>query len=67
MRWIYSVGILFILAACSEPQPGATQAISEPQTEEVVRNETELLNAWLDIQYEEQLEFSPQSRTRLGD
>ncbi len=67
MRWIYSVGFLFILAACSEPQPGTTQPISAPQTEALVRNETELLNAWLDVQYEEQLGFSPQTRTRLGD
>ena len=67
MRWIYSIGILFILAACSEPQPAATPPINEPQAEADVHNETALLNAWLDVQYEEQLGFSPQTRTRLGD
>lgn len=67
MRWIYIIGILFSLAACSEPQLGTTETSSEPQSETIVRNKTEMLNTWLDAQYEEQLEFSPQTRTQLGD
>jgi len=67
MRWINTIGILLLLAACGEPQVGSTQPQSEPQAEAVVLNETELLNAWLDAEYEEQLGFSPQTRTRLGD
>lgn len=67
MRWIYIIGILFSLAACSEPQLGTTETSSEPQSKTIVRNETEMLNTWLDAQYEEQLEFSPQTRTQLGD
>lgn len=67
MRWINTIGILFLLAACSEPQLGTMEPQNKLQSETVVLNETELLNAWLDIQYEEQLGFSPQIRTRLGD
>jgi uncharacterized protein (DUF885 family) len=63
MRWIYTIAIIFLVAACSEPQLETT----ESQTEEVVLNQTEILNTWLDAQYEEQLDFSPQTRTRLGD
>jgi uncharacterized protein (DUF885 family) len=67
MRWIYSIGLLFLFIACSEPQVETVAPQNQPETESVVRNETELLNSWLDIQYEEQLGFSPQTRTRLGD
>lgn len=67
MRWIYSIGILFLLVTCSEPQIGTTEPSSELQAEAVVLNETEMLNAWLDAQYEEQLGFSPETRTRLGE
>jgi len=67
MRWIYTVGILFLFVACSEPQVATTPQQSEPQTEAAALNETQLLNTWLDVQYEEQLGFSPQTRTRLGD
>ncbi|HCA37774.1 MAG TPA: DUF885 domain-containing protein, partial [Gammaproteobacteria bacterium] len=41
----------------TEPAPGPVAVISE----------TERLNSWLDEQYEEQLEFSPQTRSVLGD
>lgn len=67
MRLINIIGILLLLGACGEPRDGATEPRSEPQSEAVVLNETEMLNAWLDIQYEEQLGFSPQTRTRIGD
>ena len=67
MRWIYTVGILFLLLACSEPQLATTESQATPQAEAIAPSETEQLNAWLDLQYEEQLGFSPQTRTRLGD
>lgn len=67
MRWIYSFGTLLLLMSCSEPQVTPSQSQEAPQTETVVLNETEQLNAWLDAQYEEQLGFSPETRTRLGD
>lgn len=67
MRWLYSIGILLLLVACGEPQPSTTDSRGEAQAEAVVANETESLNAWLDTQYEEQLGFSPETRTRLGD
>jgi uncharacterized protein (DUF885 family) len=63
MRWIYTIATIFLVVACSEPQLEKT----ESQTEEVVLNQTEILNVWLDAQYEEQLDFSPETRTRLGD
>lgn len=67
MRWIFSLGILSLLMACGEPQPGTPEPVNGPQTEALVLNETEQLNAWLDAQYEEQLGFSPETRTQLGD
>jgi uncharacterized protein (DUF885 family) len=67
MRWANTFGILFLLAACSEPQFATTEPQNELQTQAAVTNDTELLNAWLDLQYEEQLGFSPQTRTQLGD
>lgn len=67
MRWIFSIGILSLLMACGEPQLGTAEPVNEPQTEALVLNETEQLNAWLDAQYEEQLGFSPETRTQLGD
>ncbi|MGJ8688272.1 MAG: DUF885 domain-containing protein [Gammaproteobacteria bacterium] len=67
MRWIYTVGILSLFVACSEPQVATAPQQSAPQAETETFNETHLLNTWLDAQYEEQLGFSPQTRTRLGD
>ena len=55
-------GLLLLLTACGESQ--------QPQTNSPVLNEnleTERLNSWLDEQYEEQLDFSPQLRTILGE
>ena len=43
--------IVFVLSACSEPSPEQQQDI----------------NAWLDAQYREQLEFSPVQLSRSGD
>lgn len=63
MRLINTIGMLFLLAACREPQLETTAPLSEV----TAPTETEMLNSWLDAQYEEQLIFSPQTRTRLGD
>lgn len=53
-----------LLVACGESPP----AVTEPTPGLVaVISETERLNSWLDEQYEEQLGFSPQTRSVLGD
>jgi len=57
-----------LLVACGESPPTVTEAVTEPDPGPVaVISETERLNSWLDEQYEEQLEFSPQTRSVLGD
>ncbi|GAB5498430.1 MAG: DUF885 domain-containing protein [Pseudohongiellaceae bacterium] len=65
--------LLLALAACDSPAPSAPAPELPPAPEtpvltiEPAEQETERLNAWLDEQYEEQLDFSPMSRTRLGN
>jgi len=72
--------MLSLMVACSEPAPdtGASAALQDramtPASEEGVNgemvseaDESETLTAWLDEQFEEQLDFSPQWKTRLGD
>ncbi len=63
--------LIFLLAACSEQNPSEQIA---PQSEPVesaavdrVAEETARLNSWFDEQYAEQLDSSPQTKTRLGD
>ncbi len=51
---------VFLLTACSE-----VETIETPTSESDL-SETERLVAWLDQQWEEQLVFSPMTRTRLG-
>ena len=70
---LFLLSLVLILAACSEQEP-AQQSIAETanvdateiQSETVV-TETARLNDWFDEQYAEQLDFSPQTKTRLGD
>lgn len=61
--------LLFILAACSEPETAQPTELLDSANEAIdrVAEETARLNAWFDEQYAEQLEFSPQTKTRLGD
>ncbi|MEX1032610.1 MAG: DUF885 domain-containing protein [Cellvibrionaceae bacterium] len=51
--------LLLLLIACSpgNDESGDVQAVTE----------SERLNTWLDTQFEQDLDFSPQWRTRLGD
>lgn len=67
-----------LLVACSEPAPqsspqsspetGAVAALSEaPEHVVTAEEESARLTAWLDEQFAEQLDFSPQWKTRLGD
>lgn len=73
---LYSLSLILLLAACSEQQENPQSIIentvpasAEVQTAAVdaMAVETARLNAWFDEQYAEQLEFSPQTKTRLGD
>ena len=60
--------LFLLLVACGETPPTTTEITATPAPEPVaVISETERLNSWLDEQYEEQLEFSPQTRSVLGD
>ena len=60
--------LFLLLVACGETPPTTTETTATPAPEPVaVISETERLNSWLDEQYEEQLEFSPQTRSVLGD
>lgn len=55
-----------LLYACSEPVPPSTGEIrNEPQAE--TANESARLTAWLDEQFQQELEFSPEWKTQLGD
>jgi len=65
--------LLLVLAACDSPPPTspAPEVPPAPETPvltvDAAEQETQRLNAWLDEQYQEQLDFSPMTRTRLGD
>jgi hypothetical protein len=80
MRSVFLLFMLSLMVACSEPAPdtGASAAPQEaamtPASEEGVNgemvseaDESEALTVWLDEQFAEQLDFSPQWKTRLGD
>ncbi|MBK51429.1 MAG: DUF885 domain-containing protein [Gammaproteobacteria bacterium] len=60
--------VTILLVACGDVPSGPPEVISVPapvQTAELT--ETDRLNVWLDEQYEQQLDFSPQTRSVLGD
>ena len=70
---LFFLSLILMLAACSE-QKSTQQSIAETANGDVTEvqsdtltTETVRLNDWLDEQYAEQLEFSPQTKTRLGD
>ena len=65
--------LILILATCSELEP-TQESVAETVNANVAGTrsdtaitETVLLNDWFDEQYAEQLDFSPQTKTRLGD
>ncbi len=64
MRTLFAACLLFLLG-CSQESTTPPVAATEAPAPEVL-SETERLNVWLDEQYEEQLDFSPQTRTILG-
>lgn len=64
MRLLILFSVTLMFASCSDTssdsRPIVLPAIVELST-------TEKLNQWLDEEYEEQLNFSPETRSRLGD
>ncbi len=74
---LLALAVLLAMAGCSEPEaPQQSQASNaaasaeSPQTLAPLSEETtesQQLTAWLDEQFTEELSFSPQRRTRLGD
>lgn len=61
----------FLMACSPEPQaPGSdipTPSAQEVSEEEASAAESARLNSWLDEQFQQHLDFSPQWKTRLGD
>ena len=70
---LFLLSLILMLAACSEQEPNQQSAAetnaAKIQSEAIdpVSSETVRLNSWFDEQYAEQLDFSPQTKTRLGD
>ncbi len=62
-------GFCLILVGCGEPTQAPTNTVETAASTSLnaALSETSRLNTWLDEQYEEQLDFSPQTRTRLGE
>jgi uncharacterized protein (DUF885 family) len=72
---LLSIAVLIALTACSDqgaPAQTTTSAAPESAVEAskagvMQLNESQRLTNWLDAEFEEELSFSPQWRTRLGD
>ena len=66
MRAIHALLLAAVLAAgCNRDAPNAPQQPVASGAEQADR-ETARLNAWFDARYEEQLDFSPLTKTQLG-
>ncbi len=67
MRLLSSFLLLLLVACGDNSSTTTTTTAPDPAPQPVPElSETEQLNAWLDEQYEEQLDFSPQTRSVLG-
>lgn len=67
MRLLSSFLLLLLVACGDNSSTTTTTTAPDPAPQPVPElSETEQLNAWLDEQYEEQLDFSPQTRAVLG-
>ena len=70
---LFLFSFILILAACSEQeaiQESVAETVNADATQiqsDTAITETVRLNDWFDEQYAEQLDFSPQTKTRLGD
>lgn len=71
---LYCLSLFLLLAACSEQNEAVQTPVESDQSastqitaSDSIAEETARLNNWFDQQYAEQLDFSPQTKTRLGD
>ena len=73
---LFLFSLILMLAACSEQESNqqlVAETVNANDTEiqsdaiDSVALENARLNSWFDEQYAEQLDFSPQTKTRLGD
>lgn len=72
MRLLLLPLILILMSCSEEPAPAGERSAASPPTPaaadlSVAEEETRRLNDWLDAEYEESLDFSPMTRTILGD
>jgi uncharacterized protein (DUF885 family) len=64
MRLFFFLSLTLILGSCGDVNSDS-QSSARPAAEEL--SASEKLNQWLDGQYEKELSFSPEKRSRLGD
>ncbi|MFT4814566.1 MAG: hypothetical protein ACI80L_000085 [Pseudohongiellaceae bacterium] len=67
---VFLFSFILMLAACREQEPTQESVANADATEiqsDTAITETARLNDWFDEQYAQQLDFSPQTKTRLGD
>ena len=66
MRALPAIALSALIAAACEREAPVTPAQPAPATADRAERESLRLNEWLDARYEEQLDFSPLTKTRLG-
>ena len=67
MRKLFAVLLIGLLVGCaSNARPNQPVLPTAAVTPELIERETTRLNEWFDARFEEQLDFSPQTKTRLG-
>ena len=66
MRLLNLAVVLLLLTACSQEPPQVSSEQTTETTTSVQLSESERLNQWFEVKYEEQLQLSPMSLTQLG-
>ena len=66
MRALPAIALAVLVAAACEREAPVTPAQPVLATADRAQRESARLNEWLDARYEEQLDFSPLTKTRLG-
>jgi uncharacterized protein (DUF885 family) len=67
MSRLPSALLCLLLVACSEPAPQEAAAPIASESQVTVESESVWLIAWLDEQFQQELDFSPEWKTSLGD
>ena len=62
MRKLFAALCIGLLVGCASNERASTTAVAPA----LIERETTRLNEWFDARFEEQLDFSPQTKTRLG-